>query len=154
MAARRFTEPQRVEQRNEALRLWMSGLSYRSIAAKLDVSHQTAYDRVQQAIEEMRPHADFDHYRAKQIAEIDVSRRPLRAIIATWKPAVEIDGVIVLSDHKRLTDAITSLIRLQEREAKLLGLDRVTTPIDEITALSDDELEQAIADWVAESADA
>ena len=145
-----YTEPERVEQRIEALRLWMSGAKYATIAKRLDVSASTAYSRVQDAIDEMRPHADFDAYRATQLSELAIARHKLRAVIATWQPMAEIDGYPVVMDHRRLIDTIRALIDVQNQEAKLVGLDRVSTPIDEISEYTDDELEALITEWSTE----
>lgn len=139
----RFTEPERVEQRIEALRLWMAGATYRTIAKKLKVNHQTAYKRVQDAIDEMRPHADFDQYRATQLAELSIARRPLRTIIATWKPG---------DDYRPIVAALDALLKLQDRESKLVGIDRVDTPFDELSQMSDDELSALVEEWQSELA--
>lgn len=140
--------PEIEESKIKALRLWMTGATYRQIGEQLGVSHQTAYNRVQAALEDMRPHADYAQYRAVQLAEIEVIRRSLRRVIVafgTTGPAgTAFDEFIA---------AINALCKLQEREAKLLGLDRVPTPVEELTGLSDDELERVVAEWATEQAD-
>ena len=141
--AGRFTPGQREEQRIKALKLWMEGDTYRVIGRKLGVDHMTAYRRVQAAIDAMRPHADFDKYRAKQLAELEMSRRPMRVVIATWTAGDCIDDAV---------KAIGALLKIQEREAKLLGLDRVPTPFDDLAGMSDEELETLVAGWADELA--
>ena len=138
-----YTEPERVEQRNLALKLWMKGTKYVDIATQIGVSSTaTAFNRVKEAIDEMRPHAEFDAYRATQLAELDVSRRQLRVMIASW---------VVGEDHRIVVDALGSLLKVQEREARLVGLDRVDVPLDELGALSQVELGELVAEWAAES---
>lgn len=139
-----YDEPQRIQQQTEALDLWMSGASYTDIADTLGISRSTAWSRVQQAIDGMRPHADYDRYRGVQLAEIEVSRRLLRRKIL----AADV-GQGTFADA---CQAIDRLIRLQEREARLLGLDRVPTPFDELNNLSADELEALVSDWADEFA--
>ena len=138
----RFTKPERAEQRVTVLKMWMNGTTYPNIAKHLDVSISTAHKRVQEAIDEMRPHAEFDAYRATQLAELEVSRRQLRLMIASW---------VVGEDHRIVVDALGSLLKVQEREARLVGLDRVDVPLDELGALSDVELGELVAEWAAES---
>lgn len=138
-----YTPGEREEQRIEALRLWMTGSSYRKIGQALGVTHTTAFKRVQQALDEMRPHAEFDKYRAVQLAELEMGRRPLRQAIIGWRPGDDIDTPV---------KAIGALLKIQEREAKLLGLDRVQTPVDELTAMSDEDLAAMVAKWADELA--
>ena len=82
----RAHRPKMVEQQNEALRLWMSGLSYREIAEELGVSSSTAYSRVQTAIDAHRPHADFDRYRRTQLAELAVARSVICLLYTSPSP--------------------------------------------------------------------
>lgn len=149
MGRRRGTRRPEVEEAKiQALRLWMTGATYRAIGQQLGVSHQTAYKRVQAALDDMRPHAQYSQYRAVQLAELEVARRGLRRVIAAFGTTVSpwtFDEFIA---------ALGSLYKLQEREAKLLGLDRVPTPADELAGLSDDELEAVVAAWTAEQTDA
>lgn len=122
--------------KQQALELWLAGHTYREIAQQQNVSPGGAHKRVQAAMDDMRPHADYDRYRATQLAELDTARMPLRRIITTPNTPI--------SD---LCTAITTLLRLQEREAKLLGLDRVPTPIDDLTAMTDDQLYELVEQW-------
>ena len=67
-----------------------------------------------------------------------MSRRPLRTMIVAWSPGKPIDDCV---------KAIGMLLNIQEREAKLLRLDKVDTPFDELSAMSTDDLEQLVAKW-------
>lgn len=127
----KFTPADREEQRIEALRAWMSGATYRQIADQLDVGRSTAYDRVQQALDAMRPHADFDRYRAEQLAEMEMARRQLRRAILAW--------TVRSDDPDGLVKPVTALMRLQDRQAKLLGLD--APEVDRFSQMSDAEIE-------------
>lgn len=131
----------REQDRQTALRLWMTGATYRAIANTQNCSHTTAYNRVQKAIDDMRPHTEYDRYRAIQLAELELSRRPLRSIIVDTETTIT-----------ELVAAITTLIKLQEREAKLLGLDRTPTPLDDLHTATDEELADIAEQWRLEYA--
>lgn len=133
-----FSAPEKAEQRLQAMKLWMSGAPYRAIGQALGVSHQTAYERVQQAIDEMRPHADYDRYRSVQLAELEISRQQLRRVIVGWTAG---------QDPAHMVAAISALLRLQDHEAKLLGLHRVPNPADELMKMSDADLAAIVHSW-------
>ncbi len=119
----------------------MSGRTFESIAEALGCSKGTAYNRVQMAIESQKPHADFDAYRSVQMAELKMSRTPLRATVVGWQVGDDLAPVV---------SAIATLLKLQERESKLLGLDRVPTPFDEISTWSDEYLEEMVGEMAQE----
>lgn len=141
-----YTEQQRVQQRTDALKAWMTGATYKTIGKNLGISTGTAYKRVQDAIDEMRPHSDYDQYRAIQLAELDVARRPFRTIIVAWRRGEAVDEIAT---------ALAALLKIQEREAKLLGLDRAPTPEEELArqvrSMSDDELADMLKEFVADA---
>lgn len=144
-AANRYPKWQQIEQQQEALRLVMTGAGTKAIAKSLGLGVGTTLARIDAAYDSMRPHADYDRYRAVQLAEIDMMRRKLRLFIVSWNP---LKGGV-----KEGIDAIKALLQLQEREAKLLGLDRVPTPFDDLSALSDDKLEEIIKQFADEMTD-
>lgn len=133
-SSKKFTPAEREQQKNQALKLWMTGAKYEQVGKALGVSTMTAYARVQKALDEMRPHADFDRYRSIQLAEIEMMRRPMRSVI------VRFGQMENPSTLEQATKAITSLIKIQEREAKLLGLDKIESPFDEFSNMSDEQL--------------
>lgn len=139
---KRYAQHEVVAQRNQALKLWMSGASYPNIAERLEVSLSTAWKRVQDAIDEMRPHADFDHYRSVQRAELEIMRQALRKDVMRYSA-----DQIPRSDGLKVID---TLLRLQEREAKLLGLDRAPHAFDEIASMSDEQLNELLVEWADE----
>lgn len=95
-----------MQQQNEALKLWMREVSYRDIADELGVSLGTAYNRVQEALDNCRAHAEFDEYRKIQLAELQVARLKVRNVIGDWEHA---------DDIKRLSIAMDSLIKIHEQ---------------------------------------
>lgn len=123
---------------NEVLKAYLSGKPYSALAKEFGISTSTAHDKVQRAIDAQRPHADFDRYRAIQLGELELMRRPLRQTIIAWQPG---------DDLVNCGAAIDRLLKLQEREAKLLGLDRVPSPFDNIAAMSDEQLEARVKEW-------
>lgn len=133
---------EREEQQNAALALWMKGASYRAIGDELNISTMTAHRRVQASLDAQRPHADYDRYRAIQLGELEVARRNLRSVVADW----EVDD-----DVDELVKAVAALLKLQEREAKLLGLDRVPTPFDEVAMMSDADIAAFVAECAADA---
>lgn len=134
------------EARNEALRLYAAGATFRTIAAQQDVTVATAWRRVQKAIDEMRPHADFDRYRAEQMIDISLIRRQCRQTIVMWSnDDWRTKHAVTLAD---VHQAMLRLMQLLERESKLLGLDRAPHPMDDLTGISDAELEAWMVDMV------
>lgn len=129
----RFTAAEVEAQKDAALRLFMGNQTQEHIAAELTtslgdgrtVSRMTAARRVKAAIDDMRPHDDWQAYRTRQLAELKVSRQQVMTAITTWTGE---------SGTTELCGPLNALIRLQERESVLVGLDRV----DPTLAVRDD----------------
>ncbi|MFM9627319.1 sigma factor-like helix-turn-helix DNA-binding protein [Streptomyces galilaeus] len=110
------------KQAQEAYELSLSGLSYRQIAEEMGVSLGTVQKRLALYIE-TRVHPKADEYRARQIDSLHMYLRALRKPIATGDPK-----------------AIANAVRIQERIAKLLGLDSATAfkvEVNDVTRESD-----------------
>ena len=104
----------------EALRLRLSGATFAEIAVSQDCSASSAFRRVEHALEQMRPHADYDQYRARQLAELAEARGLAYRTMA--------DEALALGAR---FGAVDRLVKLHEREAKLLNLDAAPTPLEE-----------------------
>lgn len=100
------------ERRAEAVRLRLQGLSYRAIAEAMGLHPSTVHAHVEAALEETREEISecAETLRAMQLEEIRAAKAPL------LRRAVE------NADHR----AASGLVRLQEREAKLAGLDKAS----------------------------
>jgi len=96
------------ERRQKALELRKNGYDYRTIAKALNTTVKTAYLDVQKCLEEIRANT---HETAEDVLELELKRLDIAQ--AALMPRVR-DG-----DPR----AIDTLMRVQERRAKYLGLD-------------------------------
>ncbi len=121
----------------EALKLKLAGWTFTAIGEEQGCSHSTAFRRVSHALEQMRPHADYDEYRARQLAEIEHIRNDMYAVATTSM------------DSKIRFAAIDRILKLHEREAKLLNLDQAPTPLEdaarELAKASDEDINEELA---------
>ena len=92
----------------EALRLRSAGMSYQKIANSMDCSKPTAYDRVNRALAAI-PFEAVDEYRRIEGQRLDM--------------LMEIAMDKALSGDKGSLFAIDRVLAIQERAAKLRGLD-------------------------------
>lgn len=139
-----YPRRERIEQQNEVLRLWMAKHPIKQIAQDLRIGVGTVYTRLDAALDEMRPHAEYDEYRKIQLAELQVSRMQLRQMIASWTPSSK--------GYKFCLEAIDRLLKLQEREARLLGLDKVPTPGDRVDSMTPAEMAALVAHFAPQMA--
>ena len=98
------------ERRIESLRLRKRGLTYSQIGEKLGVSSRTAYGDVKTELEKIRKVCSEE---AELVREIELQR-----LDELWRVA---NTAALKGDLK----AIDRCLRIQERRAKLLGLDAV-----------------------------
>jgi len=101
-------ETQIVERRAQALSLRREGLTYRQIGKRLGVSVEVAYADVQAELSALRTLTTED---AEAVRDLEL-RRLDDYVSALWPKAADGD-----------TAAIATLLRVQERRAKYLGLD-------------------------------
>lgn len=139
----KWTAQQIERQKSKALNMWMSDESMAAIAEELEMNYSTAAKRVDQALDDMRPHADWQHYIAIQLAELDRARRPLRYVITGWSPDPD-ESVGTLDE---VLKCISALLKLQVHEARILGLNKIDMPAEDLLLLSDAELEAIVTEW-------
>ena len=108
MAKHKGPDPSAVERRAQALELRKRGMSYRQIGQELGVSRNTAHRYVTEELDELRAETRAS---AEQLRDLELER--LDQYLARLQPKIE-DG-----DEK----AIATALRVQERRAKLTGLD-------------------------------
>jgi len=108
MAKRKGPDPSAVERRAQALELRKRGMSYRQIGQELGVSRNTAHKYVTAELDELRAETRAS---AEQLRDLELER--LDQYLARLQPKID-DG-----DEK----AIATALRVQERRAKLTGLD-------------------------------
>lgn len=98
------------KRRARAIKLKLEGHGYRAVAAKLGVSVETAYSDVQAVLDETRRGArnDAEQERRLQLERLDVLVQKLTPL---------------LDDEDKAARAAEVLKGVEERRAKLLGLD-------------------------------
>lgn len=115
----------------EAARLRSTGLSYPALAKRLGCSQSTAYDRVQRAIA-AAPREAGEAARALEESRLDVLWEVAWQIAHGTYRAVSQGKVLDEFDATINLQAIDRLIKIQERRAKLRGLDAPTRKIVEV----------------------
>ncbi|APZ43848.1 hypothetical protein [Acidihalobacter ferrooxydans] len=94
--------------RKEAVKLRLAGLSYRQIGDRLGISHVAALNHVRAVLDELRSETAET---AEQIRRIELERLDCATALA-----------MRMIDRGELA-GIDRLIKIQERRARLLGLD-------------------------------
>lgn len=125
-----YTGPDYEMAKIEALKLWLGGASYVSIGEIQGVADTTAKGRVEAALDDMRPHADYAAYQARQMAEMEQVRQRLMRLVLSGEDVI---------------DAARELRGLWEQERRVLGKhESEETPIDKelrrLAKLSDEQL--------------
>lgn len=141
-AAPKKTKPKvksKVEQAMEiqaALDMHLAGKSMRDIAAALDISTGTVWNRIQAGIAALVvPSAE--EVRKAELARLD-------------KALVEVDYLILTGDEKIKLAAINTLVKLQERRAKYLGLDAAVKVEGHVTTTQVDATDIELFQLVSE----
>ncbi|PKV95908.1 Homeodomain-like domain-containing protein [Amycolatopsis echigonensis] len=119
------------EKRAEAYRLKLRGLSDRAVGAQLGVSHTSVQNWIkQEADERVLPLAD--EYRKVQLERLGEMRQAALLVLERFHYTVsqgrvmnDLDGLPIEDDAPQLA-AIDRLLRIEERIARLLGLDAPT----------------------------
>jgi len=113
----------------EALQLRSLGLTYRQIASRLDVNESTAFRRVQRALAAI-PFESVEEYRRLEGERLD-------ALLA-------VALACALKGEKGFLQAIDRCIALEERRARLLGLDSARASTHTFTTYTGDQLDTEV----------
>lgn len=113
------------ERDTQIVELKRSGLTFEEIGQQLDISRATAHRGFYRALR--RVGADqVKAYREQQLQHIELAREVVLDVLASYTRNVAIAGegdvVDLGEDHGPVMGAIDRLVRLQDHEAKLLGL--------------------------------
>lgn len=116
----------------------MRGFNYTQIAESLQCSDMTAAKLVSDALDDQRPHADFDKYRAEHLAETRELRATLMDQIA--RLVASADGV----KPTGLKDLVMAVVACQDREHKLANLDAGPYDYTRIMSMTDEEIQSEL----------
>lgn len=125
--ARRDESQQR---RAEVIRLKRQGRSFESIGEHLGITRQRAHQIYKAALDEI-PAQEVNEYRAEQAERLDEMLRKAYEVLERKHITVS-NGKVIYLDEEPLEDdaptlmAIKTVLQIEERRAKLLGLD---TPV-------------------------
>lgn len=120
----------RAEQDAQIVELKRQDLTFQQIAERLGISRAAAHRGFHRALPRITGPA-ADAYRAEHLARLELARSVVLDILAAKHLTVS-QGVVVRVDGQPLEDdaptlaAVDRLVKLDEREAKLLGLDAKT----------------------------
>ena len=137
MAAYKWTKMQRETKKQEALELSYSGQSFSSIAKTLGCSKSSVHDLIQDANDTYRPHADFDAYRANQIAKIEFTLKGVMRGLSEQQGKKAIDPY----KYRCFTESLTSLLG---ELSKLTDLHNAPFDYQQIYSMSDEELDEKL----------
>jgi hypothetical protein len=125
------------ERDNRAAGMKLSGLTYEQIADDLGISRTTAFEAVERAMKAV-PFEEADTLRKIELAHLDKAQSKALEILEKQHVAISASGKVVYTQAKDgkpgepvLDDsvalkAVDSLVKVQGRRAKLLGLDAPT----------------------------
>ncbi|MGP3917668.1 hypothetical protein [Nonomuraea sp. 10N515B] len=122
-------DPDTARRDAEACRLRAQNLTYRQIAAELGVDVHTAYDAVQRGLRDTLQEP-ADEVRRLELDRLDELAQKAREVMLATHYLVSQGRVVRLTrggapleDNGPALQAIDRLLRIQERRARLLGLD-------------------------------
>lgn len=135
----------------DALKLRSAGLTYRQIGTRLGVEGSTARDRCLRALNAITQDA-ADEYRKLELERLDILEQSANDVLMTQHVFVSqggkivYDGDVKLIDHGPTLQAIGTLLRVQERRSKLLGLDAPVKQSVEVVTYDGNSIEARVAE--------
>lgn len=152
VAKRALVRSQRTDDEAEALRLVSGGLSVRAAARVLGVNPGTVQARVSRALRKL-PDPDAGLHRDLMVAEIERVKERAWGIVSDPPPVVSAgrvavvegpDGPVPVRDAGAQVNALNTVLKALERQARLLGLD---APARQTVQVVDNRaLDEAIAE--------
>lgn len=136
----------------EAASLRSSGLSYESIAQRQGCSISTAHSRVQRALKAVVQEAGSE-LRDLELQRLDLLWRVAQGEMLREHPVVNQGRVIRGEDGEPLKDAmprlaaLNALLKIQDRRAKLMGLDAAVKADVRVSNGVDRSIEQFAAEF-------
>jgi hypothetical protein len=147
VARKRHRDVHQVERDARAVDLRRAGLTYRQIAAELDLSVSCAHDAVQRGLADSVVETN-EEVRRLELDRLDHLARTALKVIAKPHLAVSQGRVVKhpatgepLADDGPALAAIDRLLKIQDRRARLLGLDAPTRTRVEVI---DDDIAQVL----------
>jgi hypothetical protein len=120
-------DPETVKRDAQAAALRARSWTYQRIGEELGISKQSAYDAVQRALRDTLQEP-ADDVRALELERLDGMYAAVLAVLERdhvtlyQGEVVRVEGAVLVDDGPVLS-AVDRLLRIQERRAKLLGLD-------------------------------
>ena len=122
-----------IEERDQRMAsLKLAGLTYESIAQEFGISLSGAYQGVERAMKAV-PFPEADTLRKIELTHLDKAQSKALAILEARHLMADIKGKVIYDDEGNVAlddtvalKAIDSLVKVQTRRAKLLGLDAPT----------------------------
>lgn len=116
-----------VEKQKQVVDLIREGLTFREISAQTGISTATAH-RLFQAGLKLIPAQSVQEYREQQLNDLELARNVILGILASYHATVSQGRVVMLDDspiedHMPVMAAADRLIKITERQAKILGSD-------------------------------
>lgn len=130
--------------RSKAFDLRVDGKTYRQIAAALGVDVRTAYTDVQAVMERTKKETNetAEHWRQISLARLEKAlstvKDAFKAVLIDPQTGMPIDDT---QNHDLRLKAIDRLIKLEERKAKLLGMDAPAKVEAAVTNVSLDDID-------------
>lgn len=155
-----LTDLARAELDAQVVELKRQDLTFAEIAQVLGISKTSAFRGFHRALPRIAEPA-ANAYRAEHLARLELAREAVMEVL-TNKHVTVSNGVVVRVGGKALADdgpilaAIDRLLRIDEREAKLLGLDapvrtRVEVVEEDVARLLVEQLEAELAQLAADT---
>lgn len=118
------------ERRAEVMRLRRTGMTFERIGERLGITKQAVHKLYTKTLAEI-PADEVETYRAEQAARLDALLEQANEVLAAKHVVVQHGKVVMhdgapLPDRGPILDAIKTVLDIESRRAKLLGLD---TPV-------------------------